>query len=320
MSQVLLVYAKLPSGLTVPLEVDRDTSVAELKETIARSSQQQQNQQQQPATPPRRKRPFMEDNQCLQGSACRILFAGRELGDDKRLSDYNLGAESELHVLLRRHDETASRRAQLRGKVLQDYIVQERVGGKAVGPASPPRSPGYSMSGVCSYVYRARLRGDAVGAELALKVMINMTGASETLQIDDEFEAECNLLSDALRLPPHPNIMTVFSSFTDTAAGLPEWDFDADIGNSRTMILVMPFYSQDLKYALQSARNAGQLHLPDVRAAKLSTHLLRAVSHLKDHGILHRDIKPDNVRFTRTRTLARLKLKEPMCCDAGVGG
>ena len=34
---------------------------------------------------------------------------------------------------------------------------------------------GYSQHGVCSYVYKARLRGRPGGAPLALKVMLNTT-------------------------------------------------------------------------------------------------------------------------------------------------
>ena len=287
------IYCKLPSGSTKAVDADAGTTVEELKQRVAAA-------------------------EGLGGDPrCRLLFAGRELEDGLLLADYNLMGESEIHVLVRQSDATASLRTQLRRKNrLSDYTVLERVGGKNVGFGSQ-RAGGYSLSGVCSYVYRAQPRassssckpgevsdrhGNPGDTALALKVMLNTSGQSESLQIGEEFEAERCLLSDPARLPPHQNIMSILHSFTDTAQDLPGWDFDPALVCSRTLVLVMPYYPQDLKRALMSARKRGQLHFSDQRAARVGTHLLRAVSHLKQHNILHRDLKLDNCMLSAPGT------------------
>lgn len=63
----------------------------------------------------------------------------------------------------------------------------------------------------------------------------------------------------------------------------------------------MPFYEKDLKAALNSCRRRGE-EFSDLRAARISHHLLLAVRHLKTHGIAHRDIKPDNILLANVDT------------------
>lgn len=195
-------------------------------------------------------------------------------------------------------------------------IVEEKIGGKELGGGAGLHI-GYTMSGVCAYVYRAKLRGGS-SPQLALKVMIN-SGSEITAQIGREFEAERMLLSDRARLPPHENIMAVLHSFTDDVSGgrLPGWDFDPSIVSARTMVLVMPFYERDLKAALKSVRRAGATILPEERASRIAIHLLRAIEHLKAHGILHRDVKLDNVLLDHANTPRELAVLSDfgMCFD-----
>ena len=56
----------------------------------------------------------------------------------------------------------------------------------------------------------------------------------------------------------------------------------------------MPFVPKDLKNLLSGLRRAGAEVAPG-RAARIGAQLLRAVAHLEAHGILHRDVKLDNV-------------------------
>lgn len=146
----MLVYVKLPDGSTVTVEAAPDTTLKTLRLAVASNAE-------------------------LPAASCRLIFAGTELTDDDlSVASAHLAAESEVHLLLRERDTV---REPFRGKdSLQDYIVQQRVGGKNPGAAT---GVGYSLNGVCSYVYRAQLRGGA-GEPIALKVMINVTGGSQS--------------------------------------------------------------------------------------------------------------------------------------------
>ena len=53
---------------------------------------------------------------------------------------------------------------------LRDFEGFEKIGGRDIA-LSPGGRVGYSQHGVCSYVYKARWRGQCGGAPLALKVM-----------------------------------------------------------------------------------------------------------------------------------------------------
>jgi hypothetical protein len=118
---------------------------------------------------------------------------------------------------------------------LRDFEGFEKIGGRDIA-LSPGGRVGYSQHGVCSYVYKARWRGQCGGAPLALKVMLNTTDQQQSVAIGREFAAEQELLSDLRRLPPHPNIMAVLRCFTDDAAGLPGWDFERDIVQARASL------------------------------------------------------------------------------------
>ena len=245
---------------------------------------------------------------------CRLIFAGRELEDALTLADYDCEAASELNLLLRgsrlaqavaedasvdpeAEEATALLRAMMRGKKLSDFSGFRKVGGKDIQAVG---GGGYSQSGVCSYVYLAKVRGGD-GMQLALKVMLNYQTADNTLALNHEFDAETALLSDPVRLPPHRHVMAVLHSFVDDATALPGWEFDPSLVMSRTMMVVMPFFPKDLKAAVRSARRRGP-GFGNARAARIVYHLLLAVCHLKSHGIVHRDIKLDNVLLANVDT------------------
>ena len=266
----------------------------------------------------------------MDPSACRLIFAGRDLDDSQTLASYNCEAESELNLILRvsaaeaaaleaasvdpeAEAATAALRAAMSGKKLRDFGGFKKVGGKDIQAAA---GAGYSQSGVCSYVYLAGLR-NGNGMQFALKVMLNYQEAhANTLAIRQEFDAETALLSDPVRLPPHRHVMAVLHTFTDTVDYLPGWDFDPTIVMSRTMVVVMPFFEQDLKAVLRSARRRGEA-FTDTRAVRIIYHLLLAVRHLKDHGIAHRDVKLDNVLLANVGTPAEAAVLTDfgMCFD-----
>lgn len=251
----------------------------------------------------------------LDETECRLIFAGRELEDTLTLADYDCEAASELNLLLRptslaqtvaedasvdpeAEQATAALREIMRGKKLLDFKGFRKVGGKDIQAVG---GGGYSQSGVCSYVYLCTLRDSNDGLQLALKVMLNYQTADNTLALNHEFDAETALLSDPMRLPPHRHIMAVLHSFADDATQLPGWDFDPTLVMSRTMMVVMPYFPQDLKAAFRSTRRHGQ-DFGNGRTARIIYHLLLAVHHLKSHGIAHRDVKLDNVLLANIGT------------------
>ena len=83
--------------------------------------------------------------------------------------------------------------------------------------------------------------------------MINMLH-DNTTQLQLQFQKELDLI---FRLPPHKNIIQACHSFVDTATAerLPEWDFDTEIVNPRTIFVVMPYYPKDLEGVLCAVRS-----------------------------------------------------------------
>eukprot|EP01044_Picomonas_judraskeda_P020168 COSAG03_NODE_4420_length_1558_cov_1.750514_1_plen_118_part_10 len=108
---------------------------------------------------------------------------------------------------------------------------------------------------------------------------------ANSVAIREEFDAETALLSDPNRLPAHRHVMVVLHSFTDNAAALPAWNFEADIVNPRTMFVVMPHFPTDLKRVLKTIQRQEGQEFGELRAVRIVSHLLLAVRHLKSHGI-----------------------------------
>ena len=146
----------------------------------------------------------------------------------------------------------------------------------------------------------AQLRG-AGTMQFAVKVMLNYADQANSVATHREFDAETELLSDSARLPPHRHVMVVLHSFIDTATGLPDWSFEADIVNPRTMFVVMPYFPEDLKRVFRTVQKRG-LRFGNKRAVRIISHLLQAVRHLKAHEIVHRDVKLDNVLLANPGT------------------
>ena len=56
----------------------------------------------------------------------------------------------------------------------------------------------------------------------------------------------------------------------------------------------MPFLPKDLKNVLKALRHAGD-EMSAARVARIACHLMSALAHLKLHGVVHRDVKLDNI-------------------------
>ncbi|XP_076452077.1 uncharacterized protein LOC143287723 isoform X2 [Babylonia areolata] len=136
-------------------------------------------------------------------------------------------------------------------------------------------------------------------ADHILSAMVKETLPAQSRPSPSSNGAHC--LPVTKKLPPHPNIVTMYDVFVDQTPDLPEgstWypsalpprlNKEGGFGRNATMFLVMKKYSMTLSEFLSA-------HPVDVRTrCLLFAQLLEGVAHLGSHGIAHRDLKGNNV-------------------------
>ena len=118
-------------------------------------------------------------------------------------------------------------------------------------------------------------KGHLSGAAVALK----------RIRLRDLDELPTNALRElnALRLVQHPNLMPLLTVYTSGA----------------NIVLVMPFAPRSLSSVLATRDSP----IPDTQARALGLMLLRGLHALHTNGVLHRDIKPQNILIYDTGQL-----------------
>ncbi|KAF7848821.1 hypothetical protein BT93_L1537 [Corymbia citriodora subsp. variegata] len=95
----------------------------------------------------------------------------------------------------------------------------------------------------------------------------------------DDLDAHCLLMEPKVLslLSPHPNLLRMHNAYEDS---------------SHLHLVLDLCDSPDLHRTVASAGP-----LPEPEAARILSQLMRAVAHCHRHGVVHRDIKPDNILF-----------------------
>jgi hypothetical protein len=164
--------------------------------------------------------------------------------------------------------------------------------------------------GCMGAAFEVKPRGEH-GPLLVLKVVLNdpTHGGAARSEADvlEKFRAEIEFTGDPGRLPPHRNLAYCYRYFVAAARGLPDLDWMDEYTECQTLCVVMEHINgttlqtlagqqQQQHAAGGGAAGGGAASLfPEAVLLSYSEQLLRAIAHLKDHAIVHRDIKPDNV-------------------------
>lgn len=172
---------------------------------------------------------------------------------------------------------------------LGQFEILERLGARTRPTAH------LAYYGVNSAVFKAQDIAHPGSPVVAVKVIYNVHADTN---LSDKFKADFEFIEAAEY--PHPNILTGLGHFRGVASRAtlgPEWD--ADAVHEQSLFIVLEYLDTTLQSLI--SRRAGELRQPWPPVLSMDEFLvitqrvLRGVDHLARNGIVHRDIKADNI-------------------------
>lgn len=184
-------------------------------------------------------------------------------------------------------------------------------------PAAAQRGDAYNFEqqlgcGANGAVWRASRRDDDEQVAFCVKVVYNVQAGLRTNELSRRYETEFRLLEDQTRLPVHENIIRVFDHFNDDPVrlGLPDWrdmkklqdgrqerPSASGLATENNLFIAMELMDTDLHKWSNVRRTEKQVcpFFTDLELFVIIEQVSCALCHLKQHKIVHRDIKPDNI-------------------------
>eukprot|EP00455_Lapot_gusevi_P015274 TRINITY_DN17710_c0_g1_i1.p1 TRINITY_DN17710_c0_g1~~TRINITY_DN17710_c0_g1_i1.p1 ORF type:complete len:285 (-),score=49.41 TRINITY_DN17710_c0_g1_i1:69-923(-) len=132
------------------------------------------------------------------------------------------------------------------------------------------------------------------------------------------FGREVKWLGVDARLPHHPNIASILHHFIDyqreekdAVEVIPGMD-DAELLAPRTLFMLMPLHRFCLRDLIEYRihRQDGTGVLREIEAVHIGLGVARALYHIHQHQLVHRDLKPDNILLDMSRAVPDSLLNE----------
>ena len=224
----------------------------------------------------------------------RAAFLERETSDDPAL-------RAELVSLLEHSDGAAEYLGRL-----QSQVLGSEVGGMLRDPSAMADAPDpWIGSSVSHYAILDRIGGGGMGVvyrarDTTLDREVALKFIAPELRRDSHARRRFQLEAQAASRIDHPNICTVHE-IAETADG--------------RLFIVMAAYDGE---TLRARIDRGAL--PEAEALALAGQVARALAAAHERGIVHRDVKPDNVFITRDGVVKLLDFGLAHATDSAMSG
>ena len=165
----------------------------------------------------------------------------------------------------------------------QDFKIIERLGEKVADDGET-----VEFSGVCSAVYFALYKG----FQCVVKIQYSDMGKNDVGNslLKEQFTTEWQVMKDVR----HANIMPLLANFEDTVDGskIPNFPHEKEFVAT---CLIMPYFPKNLLQALRARQHRNLPYWTNYEIKRYAKQLFEAVRYMQNHGIAHRDLKPDNI-------------------------